>query len=345
MIHFLSWFRSRRTDDFADAIHPELRDIPTPPATDALLDRILTSRAAGQRVILPHEAARATGGALRPLMAVAAALVLVVGGFVVLRPTNAEAVLSAPSWFTRPAFAQTTAVVTAAAGAMNAERMHPLTTRYIRTVDGKTVTNIDINVQRDRVNGMDAWRVVATRIETNRSGRSDDTVHIAASDLRLLRVVARQAPYHNFSSIRVAQTIDGLRVYGTMVAERKPGRGAHRTFDRELSRDLLPFVPDAIAPIYMMGVDFTRSWTGRFTLLGWAVRDDDIGITLDLRVDGEETIRVPAGEFECWRIAIDVLGTRQWYWVRKSDGLGIKSRASGPGGEGARENVLVEERR
>jgi hypothetical protein len=345
MMHFLSWFRSRRTDDFADAIRPELRDIPTPPANDALLQRILASRAAGTRVILPHEAAPSIRR-FRPLAAVAAALVvMLVGALVFMQPTNAEAVLSAPSWFTRPALAQTTPASAAPTRVMNAERMRPLSVRYVRTIDGRTVTNVHIDVQRERVDAIDAWRVVAARVEANGSARSDDTVHIAASDLRLLRVVARQAPYHSFSSIRVAQTIDGTRVFGTMVAVRGRNQGAHRTFDRQLSPELLPFVPDAIAPIYMMGVDFSRAWTGRFTMLGWAVRDDDVSITIDLRVDGEEVVRVPAGTFDCWRIAIDVLGTRQWYWVRKSDGLGIKSRATGPRGEGVRENVLVEVRR
>jgi hypothetical protein len=46
-----------------------------------------------------------------------------------------------------------------------------------------------------------------------------------------------------------------------------------------------------------------------------------------MRVDGRETIRVPAGAFDCWRISIDVAGRRQWYWARVSDGLGVRSRA------------------
>ena len=37
-----------------------------------------------------------------------------------------------------------------------------------------------------------------------------------------------------------------------------------------------------------------------------------------------ERVRVPAGEFDCWRLSIQFDGHKLSYWVRKSDGLGVR---------------------
>jgi hypothetical protein len=54
------------------------------------------------------------------------------------------------------------------------------------------------------------------------------------------------------------------------------------------------------------------------------VRDDDIFIPVEVRVEGEETITVPAGRFDCWRLSIRFAAGRVDYWARKSDGLGVR---------------------
>jgi hypothetical protein len=58
--------------------------------------------------------------------------------------------------------------------------------------------------------------------------------------------------------------------------------------------------------------------------MGWAVRDDDVFYPIDLQVEGEEQVIVPAGRFECWRLSLRFAGRRFDYWVRKTDGLGIR---------------------
>ncbi|HYV96929.1 MAG TPA: hypothetical protein VE967_05705, partial [Gemmatimonadaceae bacterium] len=95
---------------------------------------------------------------------------------------------------------------------------------------------------------------------------------------------------------------------------------------------------DAATPILLMAADLSPTWRGYVSLLGWAVRDDNVSTPLMMRVDGEERVRVPAGEFDCWRIAITGGTGAQRFWVRKSDGLGIRVVAAG------REIVLAEER-
>ena len=70
------------------------------------------------------------------------------------------------------------------------------------------------------------------------------------------------------------------------------------------------------------------------------VRDDDVFIPVELRVEGEETITVPAGRFDCWRLSVRYAAGRVDYWVRKSDGLGVRVLNS-TGSPGTREIVLT----
>ena len=75
-------------------------------------------------------------------------------------------------------------------------------------------------------------------------------------------------------------------------------------------------------------------------MLGWAVKDDDVFMRIDVRVEGEDVVTVPAGRFDCWRLSIRFSGGLVSYWARKSDGVGVRAierEASGT----TREVVLV----
>lgn len=323
---------TRRLQDFADAIRPELREITAPRAGEELLARIIASRAAGARVILPHADAARPAPLMRYATAAIAAVVIIgIASRIVARDDRATDLAAPPSfWFASAAAAQPTLVSVSPVRVTTPERMYAFSARYARTArtpDGTTTTNAhtDVRVERDPARGEATWRIVSARTTVADGHRAVDTVRIAAADLRVLSVVAWEAPHRSYAKVTVAQRMEGLRLFGTMDAERASGPGAHREFDRQLPAALAPYVPDAIAPIYLMGVQIGAGWQGRLSLLGWAVRDNDVSVPLDMRVDGEETVRVPAGRFECWRIALDVGGTRQWYWVRKSDGLGIRA--------------------
>jgi len=57
-------------------------------------------------------------------------------------------------------------------------------------------------------------------------------------------------------------------------------------------------------------------------------------------VVGEETITVPAGHFDCWRLSVRFSGGQVAYWARKSDGLGVRVlNPTGP--QGTSEIVLT----
>src|SRR5205809_5054602 len=82
----MSWFtRWRQSDvrDFSDAIRPELQALPAPVPGEALLERILASRAAGDRIILPNARVPRRRVALRyviPLAVAASLLMLLIPG-------------------------------------------------------------------------------------------------------------------------------------------------------------------------------------------------------------------------------------------------------------------------
>jgi len=83
-------------------------------------------------------------------------------------------------------------------------------------------------------------------------------------------------------------------------------------------------------------------WRGSVSLLGWAVRPEDVFVPAELRVEGEETVVVPAGRFDCWRLSIGFAGRKIDYWVRKTDGVAVRLRDDSQiAKRGSREIVLV----
>lgn len=347
----MRWFAWRRRGlaEFAEAIRPELAELPVPAADEVLLERILASRRSGARVILPHgDESRARPG-LRAATAIAAALMLVAVFARVFRPAGDESLAAAESWFAGGvAVAQPPGTPVPPAVVDAAGRIRPQTVRLTRTIRaaGGAVTSrveVRIAVEPAALDGRAVWRVVSSQTNEAKPAQLVDTALVARSDLRLLSYVVHEAPYRSFSRISVSQRFDGARFTGEMFAERAGQVVAHRTFDRRLAPESGPFVPGPLAQIFLMGVSLHPGWSGSLSLLGWAVRDDDVFVPIRMRVEGEETIRVPAGAFACWRMVLEHSGRRQHYWVRQSDGLGVRLLDSTDTRiKGVREVVLIE---
>ncbi|HEV8358330.1 MAG TPA: hypothetical protein VGQ17_16370 [Gemmatimonadales bacterium] len=347
----MGWFRWRRRglDEFAEAIRPELVELPVPAADEILLERILASRRAGARVILPHGDAPRSRSALRAPIAIAAALLLVAGLSRVFRPASDEPLAAGESWFAGGvAVAQPPGPSVPAVVVDVADRMRPLTVRLariMRSMSGAVTSRLEvrIGIEPAALDGRAVWRVVSTELDdASPAQRVVDTALVSRADLSTLTNVAHEAPYHSYSRINISQRLDGLRFMGEMSAERDGKVVAQRSFDRRLPSEAGPFVPDPLAPLFLMGVSLHAGWRGSLSLLGWAVRDNDVFVPIRLRVEGEETIRVPAGEFACWRMVLEHSGRRQLYWVRKSDGLGIRLIDSTDARvKGVREVVLI----
>jgi hypothetical protein len=359
----MSWFKRRpKLDDWAEGIHPELRDVPVPPPSDDLWNRIAASRSAGTRVILPDGTEVKSASAFRYVIpaAVAAALLLVALPFLD-RGTPESARDSAgvaaalpvvSEWFTGTvAIAEPVPTVHRAVlppmRFTRADAIRPLSLEYtITRRDGSgAVTDRMfglISVRDDESSAVPAWRVV-TRDSSPRTTKpviSIDTIVIAKGDLRMLSRTAVVAPYSRYDEIRIRQTFRGDSVVGRMNAKGADAGPMGRPIARRLPPEWGPFMEDALAPFLLGAVDLNADWKASTSIVGWAVVDGDVYFPLELRVVGSERVTVPAGTFDCWRLAIRHRNRDISLWLRKSDGVGVRTRQSPPNG-GTQETVLV----
>ena len=314
-------------DEVADAARAELSAMDVP-ADERLLERVLESRRRGRRVLLPLEdpaprrLSRYVGAAF------AAAVVAL---FAVQLATRDRGPVSGGGWFVGDrAFAQPRAESPAHPGVRvtHAERMRPLRLTYrstVRTGVAVTTRDIALSAARDAVDGAPAWRVVSITRGPGAATQAD-SVWVSAATLAPLRRSIVESPYRRYERIEIRQDYRGLRVSGEMKAFRGSAVAAHRRLDRTLPAAFAPYATGAFVPFVHTGVALDPGWSGSLSLLGWAVRDDDVFTSMAMRVDGEESLRLPAGTFACWRLAIDFAdGQQLWYWVRQSDGLGVRS--------------------
>jgi len=331
----IRFFRRRKAlDDFIEGIRPELTVLPTPAPTEALKARIMASRAAGVRRILPvPQVTRRLSGLWGAGVAVAAALLLVLIPIELRRSANVGKDIATPGVFGHIAFAQAPhkgarpafePVRTTGSG-----RLHALSLELERRVvdsAGRNAGsgNISLRVSPASLDDLAAWRVVSIDRDLSPTPRVDvESAYVAKSDLRLLRRSVHVSPYRRFARINVVQQFSGDSVAGRMTTD-GPSIGAGRVFARELPRAFAPFISERLAPLFFMAVPLGQDWRGSASLLGWAVRDDDVLLPVEMRVEGGEMITVPAGRFDCWRLSLRVSGRPIHYWVRKSDGLGVR---------------------
>jgi len=333
-----------------EALCRDLNAMPVPAAGERLLDRILESNRRGHHVPLPLEDARPRRHPVDWIGAVAAAVAAMFAVSQMAQDRGATSAGAFEGWFgTASAYAQVSVAAPAYPGARVtlANRMRPTRLNYTRTVraaSAATTLDLALSVARDVVDGTPAWRVVLTS-QGPGTGTQQDSTWVSASTFAPLRRTIVEAPYSRYERIVVQQVFSGLRLRGDMKAFRGGALSAHRRVDRTLPSSFIPFISGGFAPVFPSGVAVDRSWKGSVAVLGWAIRDNDVFRALAMKVDGEENVRVPAGEFPCWRIAIDSAdGRRQWYWVRKRDGLAVRTLDSTDvRTRGIREIVMVSE--
>jgi len=338
-------------DEFAD-VRKELSAMPVPTADERLLARILESARRGRRVSLPVDDVVRRRRPVYWIGAVAAAIaaVFAFNQFAVDRGVASEGAFE--GWFkTRSAYAQSSTAAPAYHGAhvTLAGRLQPMRLAYLRTVrakDAVTTLDLTVSVARDVVGRTAAWRVVTTSRGAG-TALQQDSAWVSASTFAPLRQVCVEAPYRKYDRIVIEQSFNGSRFRGDMKAFQGSALSAHRRVDRTLPNSFMPFVPSAFTPVFPSGIPIDRAWKGSFAVLGWAIRDNDVFRSVAMQVDGEENVRVPAGEFPCWRIRVDHAGGhRQWFWVRRSDGVGVRTLDSTDvRAQGVREIVLRSEER
>jgi hypothetical protein len=336
--------------------------MPVPPPRASLLQEILEDRAAGARVSLPTAAGRAP--VLRFVVPVAVAVSLL---FLVF-PFRAEELDVASTAGSAAWLPSGVAYAQADAGPLNrpapiqpsgAGRLRPVILDYTRTTRDSAGRVVSIGHDRLSLVRVDAgaapaWRLTrATRYDQLPNQAEAETVLVARADLRMLGRVVVEAPYRRYARIQVIQRFTKDSVAGEMTALATSGGNPHRTFARRLDPRFGPYISGAALPLALAGVSLQPGFRGTLSVLGWAVRDDDVFTPLELRVEGEERVRVPAGTFDCWRLSIRFGGTRVLYWARKSDGFGVRARsetygtrppsAESPKVKAIRETVLARE--
>lgn len=360
--HLADCPRCRARVAFARDLGAAARRLAVPEPDDALLDRVLADRAAGARTILPAATPatprRRVGplglphGVATVLASVAAVVAIMVGARAVARVLRAP--IGGPAWTARadvrttlrdvPGFLTGTAARALEPAAvpfpppavLAAERMRPVRATYEvhePTPEGelRPAGRSALEVAPTVVDGEAAWRVVrALRLESTLSRRSrleSETVYVARADLRLLGRTEHVSAYRHYAYVTVRQRVSADSVVGWMNLD----EGLGRAIRRELPPTARPLTADALAPVLLMAAPLHARWSGSVSMLRWAVADDDLLSRVSLRVTGEETITVPAGTFDCWRLTVYADGRPLVHWVRKSDGLGVK--VSQPAGE------------
>ena len=351
MIRFFR--RGSARDDFIEAIRPELEALRVPAATDALRARIIASRESGVRYILPAPQRPPRSLSFAAAIAIAAAALILALIPVRLHRSAATASgadVASTGLFGEVAFAQAPkrsiqpklAPVQATGSRLRAVSLEM--ERRVTNSRGEIVGrgNLSLQLSPSMVGTSSAWRIVSVNREPLPTPHVDvETVYVSRADLKLLRRDIHVTPYNRFQRINVSQQFTGDSVSGRMTTE-GPSIGAGRTFARALPPAFGPFITSAVAPVFLMAASLGPSWRGTVSLLGWAVRDDDVLLPIELRVESSETITVPAGRFDCWRLSLRYAGRQVDYWVRKTDGLGVRVLdETDARTKGARETVLT----
>ena len=333
-MNFRFWHRAD-LHEFAEAVQPELRATRAPEPNESLVRRILASRQAGVRIILPEvRDRRRSVTRLSVAGVIAAALLIVLLPMVRRTSPNADSVSSVSSFLSSAAFAQTSAVGNVPelppVKLTRPDAIRPIAielARHLRDSSGKVTADLTaaIALAADEVEGTPAWRLtsVSHDVVMGQERASVETVYVARADLRLMRRTVHVSPYSRFRRINVRQEFHGDSVNGRMTTD-GPSIGEGRPIARRLPPQFGPYLSDAMAPLLLMPAPLAAGWTGSLSMLGWAVIPRDIFVPVEMRVEGEERIRVPAGEFDCWRLSIRFAGRKLSYWARKSDGLGVR---------------------
>lgn len=346
--HLADCVSCRAKVSFARDVAAKGRNLPTPDTPADLISRVIAERGGGQRAILPTtiHTERSRRVAI-PLVAAAAVIVITGIGFAYFRGTQLgkrEASNGEPRAFLGSMIFLPDVASAAEAPTRVEAFKHPV------AFDGRKLKPVDLAYERystnlsgsrtvaargvlhvSRASSGDAWKVERdwtgmSEDGTNQIRHEVETAQLSARDLKLISREIRVTPFLKYSSINVDQRFSGDSISGRMTTEGGDSRGVGRLIAQSLAEKYAPFITEAIAPVLMRTVPLGPDWSGSFSIVGWAVRKEDVTFPLTLRVIGSERVTVPAGTFDCWKMTITVQGHDIAYWARKSDGVGVLTR-------------------
>ncbi|HUQ98238.1 MAG TPA: zf-HC2 domain-containing protein [Gemmatimonadaceae bacterium] len=354
-----------------------------PQPSDDLRRRIILDRAAGERVILPTYSASPGAFSSVHLMAAAAACLMVLGLGLTLAwerrtgepklgletreaapaeaPSNLRDLLASTVFFPTTAEAREPAahlipmepVGPKIDGTRMISRVAGYERRYltargervvggsgqVRVVPGKTTSGEVWLFDRK-------WSEVSDTIPSSRRQVETESLVLARKSLRIIERSEQVLPYRKYDRINITQSFRGDTITGRMTTTGADSRGVGRPIKRILPASAGPFITDGFAPLFFTAVRVDQAWHGRVSIVGWAVRDNDVYFPIELRVVGGQSMTVPAGTFDCWHFVITSGTKRIDFWARKSDGLAVLTRdESRKSTRGVSEIVLVSDTR
>ncbi len=325
----------------------ELRKIPAPEPSQHLLERILASRAAGVRVVLPA-AARGVASSRAVRYAAAAAILAGVawlGWQVVTTRSGVESDLP-PVWviggmpfIPSTAFGQERFLPTRSPRYPLIAQMQPSRVRAGRwAYEGSSVVDRvfttsqgpprTIVIAAGNFKGQPVWVVSS-------STKMLDTVLVDRATLRPLRYVSpmrRSRLVQQYSR----DSVDELLYLGPPPKERERTlRGAAVLPDHGVGPMLVSWSPHSLE-VLVQALPLNRAWRGSVYSANWVTMGTRLPTftALDLRVTGTERVTVPAGTFECWRLEEREGDDKSVLWVSKDQGWLVMTRHTFSDGSG-----------
>jgi len=348
------------TDLFDQRLRNAARAIPVPIAPASLIDRVISERAGGGRIALPVDPPASRRLQVGVVSLLLAAAVIVVATFVSVprhRSTapfgETDAVSSVWQAFIsagvlpRSAFAQISIATPTAPplATMNGVALRPgLHTYRIQWIDslGRTapVGEGTIRIVDAVVDGAPVWRVehVVRLTDDGQRRTEQETLYVTRRELRPLSRLVQVIPYRRFSQITIRQQFVGDSILGEMTTD----GGVRRVIARRLPPTFGPYLSDALAPFALEGVPLSSRWRASVSIVGWAVVPNDVFFPATLEVIGEERLKTTSGSFDCWKLRAIAGPERRTEWVRKSDGVALRSLDETPSAKGRREFVLLD---
>jgi hypothetical protein len=336
------------TDLFEQRLRNAARSLPVPSAPPELIERVIAERAAGHRA--PGSPNTPMLGRRRALRITAVAAGIIIVGTLLTARTVAKKIT--PARITDSASSLERLFASSGVGPATAYAQTPppapgappITGMNGLLLGGRRFQLVsrdgDIRVVPDSVDRIPAWRVEHLARLTSSAGQTrveGETLLVRRDDLRLLRRVVHQTPYLRFSRITIRQRFVGDSVLGEMSTD----NGIRRPIAQLLSPVFGPFISDALAPLALVGVPLSAQWRGSASVVGWAVLPHDVFFPATLWVVGEERLTTPAGTFDCWKVQVVSGAEKRLQWVRKSDGIALRStELAGAAGAGRREFIF-----
>ena len=307
--HLADCDRCRREVAGLRTMRDQLRGLPVPELSDDLLGRILASRAAGARIILP--ASEESPSLRRRSLTWVAAGTAAAAAAMLLWPRSGRDGEPSFGLFDGtpllPAMLQAQQISDTAArvrfpllGAVDGSRVRIGSWTYA----GRMITDgIDTSAQGVRVfsvvrgerNGHEQWIITTSTTGRYTRGAMGDSLFLEQGSLRLTRRVM----YYTGGHARARDYPDSLQ---QPLSWRQADVGWHGTLHKLLFQ---------LTPL-------SRSWRGSAYVALPVDRDRWRIFPLDQQVVGEERVQVPAGTFECWKVVTKLQRTEATLWIAKS---------------------------